>query len=103
MDIVNSFESFHNKNTRVYTEFARLAKAEIKKGATRLSARKLIEQIRRNKKIRTSTMRTGKVKIDNNYISLYARLFMQLNPEHEGIFQVRSMKHAPDHISNIGL
>jgi len=97
------FDDFHSRNTKVYAEFARLTREQIKRGTKwPISAKNLIQKIRRNKKIRTTTMREGKPKIDNNHIAFYARLFMERHPGYHGIFAVRKMKDVPGAVDRIG-
>ena len=98
------FLDFHNRNTKVYTEFARLTRMQIDKGVKwPLKAKNIIDKVRRNRKIRTTAMREGKPKIDNNYIAFYARMFMKLNPQHNGVFRVKKMKDVSKHVERIGM
>lgn len=102
MSALDDFNKFHNSNSGVYAEFAKIARREIRNGKVSLKHHDIINEIRRNKKIRTTTMRSGGPKIDNNHVAFYARLFMKLNPNYKGIFKVRRMKVASSYISNIG-
>lgn len=101
MSKLDDFQSFHNSNSKVYTYFSKLTKLKIKRGAKSLKAMDIVNEIRRDKRVKTTTMKTGP-KIDNNHVSFYARLFMKRNPEYNGIFKVRRLKDAPKSVSDIG-
>lgn len=83
------FRKYHETNPNIYILFNRFARELIAKGHKRGSAKQIIERIRWF----TMTETKGDTfKINNNYAPDYARLWMRLNPEYQGFFNLRDRK-----------
>lgn len=101
-DPFNEFTKFHDSNPQVYAAFARIAKRDIGRwerrsgDKPRLSAYDIIDEVRGDKRLKTTTMRTTGRKIDRNHVPFYARMFMRLNPDYDGVFKLRSGKHVSE-------
>ena len=96
-DTYDEFMKFHNSNPQVWAKFCEITKREIAKiqrsgGRMVISASSVMQEIRDDKRIKTTTLRTTGRKIDNNWNSYYARHFMTTYPEHGGVFRVRQIK-----------
>jgi hypothetical protein len=80
---------WHKENPHVYRLFEHFTRQAIGKGHRNLSAWLIVNRIRWETSIET----TGDdFKISNDYVALYARLFMAKNPEYEGFFRTKRMK-----------
>ena len=91
--IREGFREFHNENPHIYREFEKQAIRAIRKGRTKLSAKLIINWIRWNEYLRSSDQN---FRINDAYQSYYARLFLQRNPKHEGIFELRKLRNEQD-------
>ena len=79
---------WHRTNPHVYQLFEKFTFMAINKGHKNLSAWLVVNRIRWETSIET----TGDdFKISNDYIALYARLFMHYHPEYEGFFRIKRM------------
>ncbi len=83
------FWAFHKANPHVYDEFEKYTLIAINRGAKHLSHWLVIGRIRYDYAILTND---SDYKINNNYIAFYARLFMALNPQHDGFFKTKPTK-----------
>jgi len=106
-DTLVEFNAFHNSNPQIYEAFAKITRREIAiikraKGKLRLSASSIIAEVRNDRTIKSTTMRTTGRKIDNNYNSYYARLFMTNNPEFAGLFRTRTIKSSEKAVDLFG-
>lgn len=80
------FNEFHKKNPQVYEMFRRFTYQAIDAGRKDFGAKCVVERIRWSSMVET----TGDTfKINNNFTSFYARMFMDSHPEHYGLFQTR--------------
>ena len=77
---------FHQNNPRVYELFKRFTFEVIKKGVRKWSADAVMHRVRWEASLITDD---PKFKINNNYITFYARLFMAEYPQHQGFFEIR--------------
>ena len=73
------FDEFHAANPEVYAEFVRRARAERDAGAKRISARTIVEDMRRD----------WKMTIDNNHVPRYARMLAAQEPAFKGLLRFR--------------
>ena len=106
-DTLVEFNAFHNSNPQIYAAFAKITRREIaiierSRGKLRLSASSIIAEVRNDKRIKTTTMRTSGRKIDNAYIAFYARMFMSDNPKYTGLFRTRSIKSSEKAVDLFG-
>ena len=82
------FERYHKENPEIWEEFKEATFALIKVGRKHFSADAILHSIRFNTVLRGSDER----KIDNNYSSMYSRLFTANFPEHKDFFEQRKLK-----------
>ncbi len=87
------FWAFHKANPSVYKEFEKYTNVAIDRGAKHLSHWLVIGRIRYETAIETND---PDYKINNNYIAFYARLFMALNPQHDGFFKTKLTKQEKE-------
>ncbi len=87
--IDEAFNAFHLKNPRVYGIFRNLALKAIRLGKTKISAKMLIEVVRWNYEMEMQG--DEKFKINNNFTSRYARMFISRNPEYAKLFETRAL------------
>jgi len=82
-----NFEVFHSEHPEIYSQFCKFAKqaAQFKK---KYSAKAIFHRVR------WETMVTGEgdYKIDDGWISHYARKFLEDHPQHTGFFETRVRK-----------
>jgi hypothetical protein len=82
-----AFEKFDRENPHVWTYFTRFAFQAISRGHRRLSVALLIERIRWE--IYMTTTSDGFFKINNNHRAYYARKWMHLFPQYSKFFAIR--------------
>lgn len=80
------FRRYHKENPAVYELFVRFTRQAISAGRKRFSATAIIQRIRWE----TAVTGNDGFKINNNYSSYYARLFIREYPQHEGFFVTRA-------------
>lgn len=84
------FEKFHAENPSVYELFKRFAFQVIRRGFQHYSADAIVHRIRWE----TGVVTQGDdFKINNNWVSAYARMFEREYPEHQGFFRKRTSKY----------
>lgn len=83
------FKEVDEKNPFVYATFKRFTLMLIEAGKKHYSADRVFHDIRGDTPM---DMRDETYKINNNYISRYARKFMLEYPEHAGFFRTRQLK-----------
>lgn len=82
------FEKYHAKNPEIWEAFKTLSFQLIKAGRKRFSADAILHTIRFNTALRGGT----DFKLNNNYSSMYSRLFTANFPEHKHFFEQRKLK-----------
>lgn len=88
-NLLKKFWAYHQENPHVYAEFLKNARLMRATGRKRYSAVCIVNKIRWDHDLKT----TGKeFRINNDFMALYARLVMDMHPEFEGFFEIRSMK-----------
>jgi hypothetical protein len=92
MTLTDKFNQYHRDNPQVYELFKRFTFMAIKRGHNRLSAWMIANRIRWETSIETFSV--DEYKISNDYIALYARMFMRDHPEYDGFFKTKEMKRA---------
>lgn len=92
MTLTDKFNQYHRDNPQVYELFKRFTFMAIKRGHNRLSAWMIANRIRWETSIETFSV--DEYKISNDYIALYARMFMQDHPQYNGFFKTKEMKRA---------
>lgn len=89
MTIQKRFEKFHSRNPLVYHFFKRFTFAVIAKGYQRFSADAIMHRVRWKTQIETFN---EKFKVNNDYVALYARMFMCDFPQFDDFFEIRQRK-----------
>lgn len=92
MTLTDKFNQYHKDNPQVYELFKRFTFMAIKRGHNRLSAWMIANRIRWETSIETFSV--DEYKISNDYIALYARMFMRDHPQYDGFFKTKEMKRA---------
>jgi hypothetical protein len=92
MTLTDKFNQYHRDNPQVYELFKRFTFMAIKRGHNRLSAWMIANRIRWETSIETFSV--DEYKISNDYIALYARMFMRDHPEYDGFFKTKEMKRV---------
>lgn len=87
--LVKKFSEYHQANPHVFAEFKAKAKRVKATGRERYSAWTIIQAMRWDSDLRTSSV---DFKISNDFIALYARLLVHEAPEFDGFFSLHAMK-----------
>jgi hypothetical protein len=82
------FEKYHSANPEIWQQFKDATFALIKVGRKHFSADAILHSIRFNTAIRGGS----DFKINNNYSSMYSRMFTANFPEHKEFFEQRILK-----------
>ncbi len=83
------FDDFHAKNPAVFEMFYRFAQQAYESGRKRIGAKMIAERIRWETAISPTS---PDYKVNNSYISRYARLCAQKYPELGNLFTMRKLK-----------
>ena len=89
-DLATAFLYHYRTNPTLYLMFERFAFEAIKANKKKLSAWLICNRMRWENYI--AEQATDDFKISNDFIGLYARLFMARHPQHDGCFTVKQMK-----------
>ena len=97
MSIKTKFDKFHADNPHVYRLFAMYAYQLIRAGHKKLSSKMIIERIRWETHITTTSSgwhmtRGKKLLINNSYTAYFSRRFMTDFPKLAHMFEVRECK-----------
>jgi len=85
------FWDFHQSNPAVYRALVRLARQARQQGKIKIGIRMLWEVMRWEFWLQTDD-NVSDFKLNNNYISRYARLIMEREPDLAGCFEIRELK-----------
>lgn len=88
-ELVEKFTIFHRRNPAIYAAFDRFSREARSSGRTRFSHWMVVNRIRWYTEIETQG---SELKISNDFIALYARMFVALNPDFAGFFEFKKMK-----------
>lgn len=88
--LAEKFAEYDAANPSIYYLFKRFANELIAAGRTKLSASLIIERIRWE--VNVSTTSEDIFKVSNNHTAFYARKFMGDFPQHGEIFRTREQK-----------
>ena len=96
-EIDTHFRAFHRDNPSVFRLFCKFTLEVISRGFMHYSAKGVLERVRWETSLETvdpgAFEPEGRpLKINNNYSSRYARLFMQKYPQYEGFFRTRELR-----------
>ena len=86
-EMTEQWVTFHRDNPDVYSLFQGYAYQLIANGHKNGGAKAVMERIRWESMVSKGSKYD--FKINNNYASFYARLFMAQNPDHNGFFRTR--------------
>ena len=90
-DLKQKWWAWHKQNPEFYHLFKRFTFEAANRGHRNLSAWLIVNRIRWE----TMIVTTGDdYKISNDYIALYARLFMHKHPQYKGFFRTKPMKRV---------
>jgi len=90
-DLKDKWWAWHKENPEFYELFKKFTFQAIQKGHRKLSAWLIVNRIRWE----TMIVTTGnEYKISNDFIALYARLFMHEYPDYKGFFRTKPMKRV---------
>jgi hypothetical protein len=82
------WEDFLLANPHVMDEMLRLARARLSRGATRIGAKALWEELRESLRVQ----KLGDWKLDNSLTALASRRLIELEPKLEGVIELRKRK-----------
>lgn len=88
VELIQSFEKYHDDNPHIYKEFMRLTRIARESGRERFSAWLIINALRWEHSIQT---KHSDFKISNDHIAIYARLAIWDEPSYEGFFELKTM------------
>lgn len=88
-DLKQKWWEWHKENPHVYELFKHFTMIAIKRGHRNLSAWLIVNRIRWETSIET---KGNDFKISNDFIALYARLFMKEHPEYDGFFRIKKSR-----------
>ncbi len=93
--LARKFVEFHRANPEVYRLFERFTQEAIDAGHERLSADMIMHRVRWETNVATkgAGFEGGRrLKINNNLVAYYARLYMLQHPDRRGFFQLRKVR-----------
>ncbi len=93
-DLVARFTKYHERHPEVWDSFKRYASEMRATGRKRYSAWAIINRIRWDHDM----AKTEEFKISNDYIALYSRVAIHLEPSLDGFFVTRPMKSEREKI-----
>lgn len=94
--IDSAFEKYHSQNPQVYDMFKEQVYRAIRLKREKFSANAIINWLRWEVAMRIKTDDT--YKINNNFSSRYARLFVKENPHYEHMFEFREIRSGTETI-----
>jgi len=88
-----AFELFHRDNPQVYRLFCHYCDEAIRAGRKYLGAKMIWERMRWHARVETTD---AAFKLNNNWHSFMARLWLAEHPEHPDFFETRRLKSEQD-------
>jgi hypothetical protein len=82
------FEAYVSENPQVYRMFCLFTKQLIRAGWNHLGAKMIAERVRFESYVKGN----DGYKINNSFVSYFARRFERDHPQHQGIFEFRKSK-----------
>ena len=86
-----NFQKFHQANQHIYAEFEKWALVLIARGYKHYSAKQIFGGMRWESAVRSNDPH-DKYKINDGWISHYARLFIENNPTHKDFFKFKTRR-----------
>lgn len=90
---VEEFLEFDRENPQVWDLFERFTFELVRAGAKKFGARMVWERMRWETRVRTSDT---DYRLNDHWVPHYARKFMAAYPQHDGLFETRSMGPKDD-------
>ena len=90
--IYERFEAFHARHPEVYAGLLRLCREWRAAGRTAWSIKGAFEVLRWRRHIAGLKDEHETWRLNNNYTALYARKLIELNPELQGLFELRERR-----------
>lgn len=87
-ETIEQFFKYHLENQKIWKHFEAVALKEIENGATRISAKAIVEAMRKQHEIEK---RFGEFKINNSYAPYYARMFIVKYPIYSNLIETRQI------------
>ena len=84
------FRKYHEENPEIYSSLVELARHAKCKGHRKLGMKMLFEVVRWQRILQAEDPEG--FKINNNFHSRYARLIMEVEPDLQGIFDLRKLR-----------
>lgn len=89
-ETIREFFAYHLENPKIWKYFESVALREINQGAKRLSAKGIVEQMRKEYELK----KIGEFKINNTYAPYYARMFLVKYPIYSEMIETRQLTKA---------
>lgn len=88
------FLEFHESNPEVYQLWDRFTREALARGHDRIGSQMIMERIRWETNIVLHDHRPDgePLKINDHHKPYYARLWMEKNPQHDGVFNIRAVE-----------
>lgn len=85
---MKTFQQYDQEHPEIYAVYKNVAEEFIKKGAIKIGSKRIIEEIRWHKLVKTNEY----FKVSNNYTAYYARKFVNDHPHYAGIFNFKPLR-----------
>jgi hypothetical protein len=85
---MKTFQQYDQEHPEIYQVFKNIAEEFIKKGVIKMGAKRIIEEIRWHKLVKTNEY----FKVSNNYTAYYARKFVNDHPQYAGFFNFKPLR-----------
>ena len=92
------FLEFHRENPKVYQFWDRFTREALARGHDRIGSQMIMERIRWETNFVLHDLRPDgePLKINVHHKPYYARLWMENNPQHKGVFNTRAVEGATE-------
>jgi len=92
------FEQFHAENPVVYKLWDKFTREAISKGYRKIGVALIMERIRweTNIELHDQINEEKEIKINDHHKAYYARLWLKNNPQHKGMFELRTVEGDND-------
>lgn len=87
---MKTFQQYDQEHPEIYAVYKNVAEEFIKKGAIKIGSKRIIEEIRWHKLVKTNEY----FKVSNNYTAYYARKFVNDHPHYAGIFNFKPLRSS---------
>lgn len=87
---MKTFQQYDQEHPEIYAVYKNVAEEFIKKGAIKMGSKRIIEEIRWHKLVKTNEF----FKVSNNYTAYYARKFVNDHPQYAGFFNFKPLRSS---------